>query len=269
MQVARLFFIGALLFSGFSVLAQPQKDPSGDCIEFLMDKPQFEILRTKMSVASVQSQTLEMLASEKKPTKQDKVAINKLSEAVDECFKIGQSIRQEIYLPQINQLVGEYSIDLKQALADLYAGKLTYGGFSKTYTEISRKLVSGASEINAKVQAEKAARIQSEKAAQQAAKDAKDARDRRDAEQKYSRQVQERMIAENREQQERALAAQIEAQRRNAAIGYFLQNQSNQQANQQQMYNSQMQQFQRSYVPPTVTSSCVPNGMGGFNCTSR
>lgn len=269
-----------LLFSlSLSANAQPLKDPTPGCIDSLLGKPQFEFLRGKMDLASPQKQTLEMLSNEKKASKQDKVGISKLSTEIDECAIAGRIIREQIYHPLINVAVNDYLFQVKEALADLYSNKSSYGNFATTYASLDRKLGANATEIISLLNARKEAEVKKEAEAkvekeyqlkqltQQREQQAQQNELQAQREARELRELSE--LREQREQQQRALNAQIEAQNRNAAIGLILQNQRNVANQQQQNMNNYMQSLQKPIFTPPISTNCLPNGAGGFNCSSR
>jgi len=235
------------IFSVFSVVValsvNAQTDPSAICISSMTENPELQILKTRFPLTSEVPATLEMLASNAKPNKNEKVALLKLDANLYKCFVEGRDWRQRAYPPALNVASDEYIVSQRAVLADLYAGKIAYGEFIKKRDAVDAKLVSVAREIQ----------NQNAAAQRESARQAQRARD-------------------EAEQRQRDYEEQRAAQNRNAAIGMLLQNQNNMAIQQQQNYNNQLQMINnagRISAPPTVNTNCNPNGTGGFNCTSR
>lgn len=223
--------------------ANAETDPSATCITAMNENPELQILKTRFPLTGDVPASLEMMGSEVRPNKNEKIALQKLDNNLYKCYLEGKEWRSKVYPPALNLASDEYITSQRAALADLYSGKIGYGDFIKRREEIDGRLLGVAREI------------QLQNAAEQ---------------RELARQAQR--AREDAQQRQREYEEQRAAQNRSAAIGLLLQNQNNMAVQQQQNYNNQIQMINnanRISAPPTVNTNCSPNGFGGFNCTSR
>lgn len=220
------------------ILSAQQVDPSTACIRDIENKPEVQILKSKMTVISDRAPSLEMLSNNQKPNKAEKAALSALDGFLSECAELGKEWRQRSYPPQMIVIANQYQLDLRSLLADLYASKVSFGVFLKNREALEAKLASDATELVQRLRA------------QQQANDLE--------KQKRAQQVRDEQNRQAREDQLRQ--AQDDQARRNMAAQILL--------NQRpyQLPTPPVIQFQPSR--PTSTN-CNPNGTGGFNCTSN
>jgi len=130
-----------ILFSAFALLIlagcqsfmrpPPPPDLAGKCFDSLDSYPDLAIIKDKVGLTGVNSQTIEMLANNQKPTSVEKVALLKWGSLRQSCIQIQQDWLSKYQSSNINVIVNIGIAESKQQLADLYAGKITYGEFAK------------------------------------------------------------------------------------------------------------------------------------------
>lgn len=208
------------------------QDPSAACYQQLGGDERFQLLFKKAPLDISKGQSLEVMANQSKATSKEKAALSILVSEIDKCTEIGAEWRNQNYPPSINAYSSSYQSFLRSALADLYAGKVTFGDFAKIrdkeFTELRNKIAFERQQIQAQREMEKR---KQELAARSAAED------------------QRRYV----EQQE----MQADESRRQAALQLLL--------NQRQTQPYQIQPYQ---MPTPRTTNCNTFG-NQTNCTTK
>ena len=248
-----------LVISSYSLGEEVPQDPSGPCFAAIADKPELQILKGKVVIGGG-SPTLEMLASTKKPTKAEKVAISAWVATAEECMRMGESWRAQNYPASVNSMMGQRVVSAKALIADLYAGKISYGAYAKTWSADDAKYKVELNDLVQKLLAERKA--QQEKQAQDDQRRQQDEQ-KRQQELADRNQTIEQQNALIRAQTEQAQAQQETARRQQALQA--LQNMQRQQAIQQQQ---QIDIFRSGMSRPQVQTNCYTYG-SNTNCTSR
>lgn len=232
-----------------ALASEDQVDPSTICIAALHSKPELKALLGKVELTgNVKSQSLEMLASNKKPTKAERIALPIWVASMEQCIQLGKDWRQQRLPVQVNSLVEQYYSDTKLLSADLYGGKTSYGEFAKARASIYTK---AAGEIANEAQKEAERKSQQDRQDQQAKADEQRRLDQANQELERRKQEADR---ENQQALARAKAQEAET-RRNAALQAL-------EAVRVGMQRAPME------VPKTTTTNCIRNGDGSINCRS-
>ena len=143
------------VFLSLTVFAQ-SADPGRECFDALDSNPDLQILKGKVVLGSLSSQSIEMLANDKKSTPAEKLALAKWDSLREPCNRISQDWRQSHYAPNVNAIMDKMFSDFKAALADLYAGKISYGQFAKIRQANGDKAKAEAANINQQNQSQNA-----------------------------------------------------------------------------------------------------------------
>ena len=120
----------AMLFSASIVFAQ-ESDPSKPCLANLEEKPDLQIIRSKVALSDPNDQSLAMMNNRSKAKKAEKNALSKWNLDVNECFNLGKSYREEHSTPLMVTAANEMHQNFEDAVQKLYIGKLRYGAFAK------------------------------------------------------------------------------------------------------------------------------------------
>jgi hypothetical protein len=111
--------------------------------------PRLDLLRNKivLPITVGTPQPIEILANRERPTAQERPVILLLSQVREDCnkFALNQLGPPPAYRAASHDRVSE-------ALADLYAGDLTYGGFAKTLLYIGERDALAREDLDAAVQ---------------------------------------------------------------------------------------------------------------------
>jgi hypothetical protein len=129
-----------LVFSAASISASALGNPldeSNACIAALQGDPKIQILSSKFPYDIFSSPTLEILANKSKPTPKEKVALSYLNIEREKCIDIGNEFRRNNFPVDIQALATTFRSDSVSTLADLYAGKMTYGEAAKVRAKIA------------------------------------------------------------------------------------------------------------------------------------
>ncbi len=236
-----------VLLSCGGALAQ---DPSAACVSELGEDARFLSLFKKAPLDISKGQPLEVLANPSKPTTKEKAVILILVSEIDRCTALGADWRKQNYPASINGYSNSYQSFLRSAIADLYAGKLSFGDFAKArdreFTELLNK-------VNFEVQQLQARRAEDTRQQEQAAKVADE--QRRAAAQRSAEQAE----AQRRYSEQQAM--QADESRRQAALQYLL--------NQRQAQPYQMPVPVQPYqMPVPRTTNCTTYG-NQMNCSTR
>lgn len=119
-------------------------DLSGQCISNLASNPELMVIRTKVALGGLDTQTVEMLANSQKPNASEKAALLKWDSFRQPCIKMSQEWLAKYGQPNISVINDRVSSEFKVLLSDLYAGKITYGEFAKSREVIIGKANSDA-----------------------------------------------------------------------------------------------------------------------------
>lgn len=197
-RLLKSFLCGLLLIGVVEVVVAQATDPTDSCFANLPAQKELQILKGKIDLASGPV-SLETLSNNKKPTPNEKVAILAFDKTVEQCRELGKDWRIKNVPSTINEIVNSAFSDLKLLLAELYAGRSTYGDFAKNRQELINKL---GSQITVEVQ-----RLQQIVAAENERK-ARDEEDRR----RFLRQEEQKnkAIAEA-EERRRQVQAQVQS----------------------------------------------------------
>lgn len=134
-------FLLVLVLSGCeSLMPKPiPPDLSGQCVAELENKPELAIIKSKVGLGGINTQTVEMLASNKKPTSAEKEALLKWDSLRQPCIRMSQEWLSQYGEQNISVINDRATNEFKALLADLYAGKITYGEFAKGRQVITNK----------------------------------------------------------------------------------------------------------------------------------
>jgi hypothetical protein len=197
----------------------------------LRDEPKLQAMWVKFPFDPSKGQSLDVLSNPDKPTADDRAALSYLATEGERCFDLGADWRKANYPVQVNALLATYRVDTLSALADLYAGKITFGEMAKTRVRLESDLMNQAQAVVSKLKADRAA----------------DEQRQRDvaAQRTYAE-------AQARQQQEAAATQQAELARRQAVLQLL----------------SRPTQISLPQPPKTTTTNCLAYG-NAINCTSR
>ena len=200
-NLIKAYLCGLVLIGVATVAVAQVPDPTDACIANLPTQKELQILKGKIDLVSGPV-SLETLSNNKKPTQNEKLAILAFDKTVEQCRELGKDWRIKNVPPTINGMVDSAFSSLKLLLAELYAGRITYGDFAKNRQELINKL---GTQITTEVQ-----RLQQIVAAENERK-AREEEDRR----QFLRQEEQRnkAIAEA-EERRRQVQAQAQAQSR-------------------------------------------------------
>lgn len=236
-----------LLVAGIAPRANAQ-DPSAACIEQIKNDPRLKSLWGKYPFDPSKGLSLEVMSNRHKPNADDRAALSYLATEGERCFDLGADWRMANYPVQISALLTTYRVDALSAMADLYAGRITFGEMAKTRARLTSDLTTQAEAVVSKLKADRAAeeQRQRDRAAQLA--DAEAA-----ARQHQQEVAEQRSYAEAQvqAQQEAAAKLQAEAARRQAVLRLL-----------------KFNPISLPQPPKTVTTNCWAAG-NAVNCTSR
>lgn len=221
-RLVRILPFFALWVAPYAWSAETPVDPSGYCFESMPSRPEFQVLKGKVPFGGATNATLEMLASTKKPTAPEKAALSALATASAECMRLGATWRGENYPPTVNSMIERFTVASKARMADLYAGKITYGDFARTASTAEAQFKAEvAEEVQRLVAARKAQLDQQAEAEKRRQQEVAD-RDQAAEAEKAQQDAQIRAQAALQEEQYKAQAAlqeqQNEEARRSAAL---------------------------------------------------
>jgi hypothetical protein len=149
------------------------EDPSVACIQKLGGDDRLQSLFKKAPLDISKGQPLEVLANQSKATAKEKTALSILVSELDRCTELGADWRKQNYPASINGYGNTYQSFLRSAMAELYAGKLTFGDFAKARDRELTELLNKVSQEVQKIQAQRAGDKRQE---EQAANDAEEQR---------------------------------------------------------------------------------------------
>jgi hypothetical protein len=130
-RVALLLFTLAPLGAG----AQPKGNPAMPCFRALADDARFATLRGKVALGPDRDQTRSFITSTERPTGTDSEALAAWRATRDDCL--------QLELPyyatrdtEIQALARRHFAAVQALIAELQAGKLSYGEFGRRRTEL-------------------------------------------------------------------------------------------------------------------------------------
>jgi hypothetical protein len=129
-SIRKLALLSFVLFAPLFAFAQTA-DPSAECFNALESNPELQILKGKVALGNVSGQTLEILANDKKPSPAEKSALAKWDSSRQPCIQQSLEWGHSHYAPNVAVIRERLVSQFKSNLADLYAGKITYGQFAK------------------------------------------------------------------------------------------------------------------------------------------
>ena len=136
--IRKIVLMGFVLFAPLFAFAQAI-DPSGECFNGLENNPELQAIKGKVALGTIDGQTLEMLASDKRPNSVEKNAISKWDTLRQPCNKVSQDWWNSRVPQNVAVIISKVQSEFKSLLADLYAGRITYGQFAKNRLAISEK----------------------------------------------------------------------------------------------------------------------------------
>lgn len=113
------------------VVHAQSSNPSNECFNNLESSPELQVLKGKVALGGVGGQTLEMLANDRKPTASEKIALAKWDSLRQPCIKMNAEWNESRLAPNVTVIIDKVASQFKEALADLYSGKISYGQFAK------------------------------------------------------------------------------------------------------------------------------------------
>lgn len=182
----------------------PDENPSIACISQLKDDARIQILADKIPFDITQSQPLETLANKSKPTAKEKVALSFFVAEGERCANLGAYWREKNVPPEINGLLAAYRIDAVAAIADLYAGKISYGDLAKLRAKSAAELKVRVDAVVRDLQEKRASaqlgRQEAEALRKQAETQARERREMNEQQQRFAQQQAEQQQDEARRQ---------------------------------------------------------------------
>ena len=237
--------INAAIFTlVFCNLAWAQ-NPTTECLAQLKEDAKLQILWEKLPFDVTRGQSLEVLANKTKPTMKEKAALSFFTSESERCVDLGAEWRQQNFDPAVISLFATYRVEIVSALADLYAGKTTYGDFGKFRAKQTADLKNNVDAVSRSLRTQQAA---NDKQRQEAVAQQNEA----------GRQAQEQRVAIELQQQfaRQQAEEQQEEARRQASLQYL----RNQKPYQVPLYQMPIQR--------TQTTNCTALG-NQMNCTTR
>jgi len=199
------------------LMAESSAPPYVRCNYAIERDPRVSLIKGKVAFRGLQSQSLEILTNDAKPSEAEKPAIAVYAAELNKCDLLNEAeIVNKKFPADFITLQKRITLETQLLIADLYAGKISYGGFAKARASNS---VSNSEKWSQIAQVLKA-----NAANQQAAI----------ADRNQQLQMQQNQINAQEEQNRRALAVQ------------YLQSQQQQNLQYQQIQSQSMSDLQRS-----------------------
>ena len=224
-------FVSVLLLGAGAAQTASAQDPSAACMMQLKDDPRLLALWVKYPF-DPSGQSLEVLSSPDKPAADDRASLSYLATEAERCFDLGADWRKANYPVQVSALLETFRVDALSAMADLYAGKITFGEMAKLRARLTSDLMNKARAVFGKLKSDQEAEAH---------------RQRDVAEQRAYAEAQ------SRQQQEAVATQQAEAARKQALLQIFMQAQ-------------RATQIPLQRQP--ITTNCWGAG-NNMNCTTR
>ena len=180
------------------------QSPTNTCASQLGEDAKFQSLFKKAPFDISKGQPLEVLGNQSKATLSDKAALEIFVTELDRCWALGADWRKQNYPASINGYSNSYQSFLRLAIADLYAGKLTFGDFAKARDKAQTEFLNKVNMEVGQIQAQRAGEKQQQE--QQSSAAALRSAERAEEQRRYEEQrlfaEQEAMrVAESRRQE--------------------------------------------------------------------
>jgi len=178
---------------------------------------QSSALESKLPFDGYKTPTLEQLGNHSKPTSKEKTSIANFVNGIDGCDAIGAEWLQKNSPPDLNSLMSYYWSETKYIIADLYAGKITYGDAAKRRAIL-------ASDWNAKRNA-MVDSFRAQAAADEQRKQAAESQRKREADERrfsFDQQLRDQQLREQQRAQFNLMQQQAEETRRQNEINSAL-----------------------------------------------
>lgn len=235
----RVYALAAFMLLSLSVQSADYHSPGYDCSIALKDRADLQVIADKVALDSPTSQTLAMLANNKKPKKSEREALSRWVDAQDQCRAIDAAAGFSDS-PAISAISQQYDNEVKNLVAKLYGGLITYGDFARSRADLlqqyNRDFYAIISAANTEAERQNAQRADDQKRSEEIA-----------AQQQYQQQL---LL-----QQQAFEARQAAEQNRQTAIQGAI-----------QMMKPRPIIIQQ---PSYITTTCSPTFGGGMTCDSH
>jgi hypothetical protein len=137
MKVFRLLPLVLLALAGIPVRVQAQvpPNPAIACFQGLPDREDLKPIASKVWLGLRKDQPFTMMTITDKVTDADRPALLAWVNATQECTRQGAPWLQQYLPPQFGSIIERATAKFLANVADLYAGKITYGDFAKKRIE--------------------------------------------------------------------------------------------------------------------------------------
>lgn len=254
-------FIAAAALVAIQAIAQtpssPPPNPGVECIAAIAASNEFDAIKGKMALGSVDDQTLEILANVKKPTKTEKAQIARWVARRQSCMDASLDWYRSYFGLEIAELVSSTFKANLSIIADLYAGKLTYGDCAKQRARVDAEARERLVAIIQRLTEKRAAAIQQQQQQEAAIK-------QQEASAEAQRQQQEAAFREQRRQQEAAINEQRRQQAIQILLPLAIQEQQQQEAARQRNLQNMFPKPR-----PIYNTNCYTDRFGNTSCTTQ
>lgn len=235
----RIYVLAALMLLSVPVQAEELRSPGFQCSISLRDRADLKIIADKVALDTPRSQTLAMLSNNKKPRKAEREALSRWVDAQEQCRAIDADL-DRTSPPEIFEISQQYDVEVKNLIARLYGGLLTYGDFGRARAELLQQYNRDVYAIIVQINAE-ADRQTAQRAADQ----------KRSDEMEAQQQYQQQLLLQQQAFETRQVAEQ---NRRAAILGAI------------EIMKPRPIQIQQ---PSYTTTTCSPTFGGGMTCDSH
>lgn len=239
LAITWLSFAGSTAAAEFSV---------PECEAQIVANKNFQILKGKVDLLNTANQPTEILANSNVPSKKEKAAIALWVEEQRKCSKLGIEYFNS-RSPEIGAIFDRAYSELFLSAADLYQGKITYGGFARASVKRHQDVKEQIAGVVARHREQQAAKTQQEAIARQQELEQREA---------IARQEQEKQ-----EQQEQIRRERCESLKQSILIAansgptpYQIQQQR------QAQINAQAQQYSQMSPTEKIESGWYKTGAG-------
>ena len=224
-----------------------QQDPGIECVSKLAQESRFTAIAAKLPLKDATNIPFEMLADESVPTQAERQAIAAWVTAHQACGKSAEAYREQHYPPQVNALLIQANNRFYVIAAELFNSKLTYAEANRRVQSVVDDLRNKVATLIQQAVAEKAAKQEATKQAQQAQEAARlrDESAQREAQRRYQQAQEDQEIA----------------MRRQAAFQYFL-------SNMRAFEPKPLQPYQMPPLRQSIQTNCYRIG-NQVNCTTQ
>ena len=136
-----------------TVAAPVNQSLANNCYQSLEGQQSLLAIKNKVPLSGGRP-TLDMLANDTKPTKIERKAIADWEAALSQCNEHAKNWSNANLNPQVSQLLQNNFNALRSLIADLYAGKISYGKFLKDKQVSDSATSAQITEVSIKIQAE-------------------------------------------------------------------------------------------------------------------